>query len=215
MLRISLAFLLLLASQLLSAAPQLHALPVLTGIDVGAISISATGAVVEINTLETAGNTTLRNWNDFNIGETALVNFHTDPSSSLTVNRINNTSTSTINGILNANSGSGISEVRIDSGMLLNNDVNLSVSGGNIVLESGIFSGDSVTISAGTNIDVYDFGNDVTLTYLSNGWFGTNSIHTNFTIVQTVVPLPAAFYLFLTAFAYLIRFSSKNNYSGN
>ena len=59
MLRISLAFTLLLASQLLSAAPQLHALPVLTGIDVGAISISATGAVVEINTLETAGNTTL------------------------------------------------------------------------------------------------------------------------------------------------------------
>ncbi|MBT8541411.1 filamentous hemagglutinin N-terminal domain-containing protein, partial [Polynucleobacter paneuropaeus] len=82
------------------AAPAANALPTNGQVVAGQANISQTGNVMNINQ---STQRAVINWDSFNVGKNATVNFNQPNSSASTLNRVNGASQSMINGAVNAN----------------------------------------------------------------------------------------------------------------
>ena len=82
------------------AAPAANALPTNGQVVAGQANISQSGNVMNINQ---STQRAVINWDSFNVGKNATVNFNQPNSASSTLNRVNGASQSMINGAVNAN----------------------------------------------------------------------------------------------------------------
>ncbi|MBT8607988.1 filamentous hemagglutinin N-terminal domain-containing protein [Polynucleobacter paneuropaeus] len=82
------------------AAPAANALPTNGQVVAGQANISQTGNVMNINQ---STQRAVINWDSFNVGKNATVNFNQPNSGASTLNRVNGASQSMINGAVNAN----------------------------------------------------------------------------------------------------------------
>ncbi|MBT8560971.1 filamentous hemagglutinin N-terminal domain-containing protein [Polynucleobacter paneuropaeus] len=82
------------------AAPATNALPTNGQVVAGQANISQTGNVMNINQ---STQRAVINWDSFNVGKNATVNFNQPNSGASTLNRVNGASQSMINGAVNAN----------------------------------------------------------------------------------------------------------------
>jgi len=96
----SLALTSILASSHVFAAPAANALPTNGRVAAGQASISQSGNVMNINQ---STQRAVINWDSFNVGKNATVNFNQPNSGASTLNRVNGASQSMINGAVNAN----------------------------------------------------------------------------------------------------------------
>ncbi|WP_143070642.1 filamentous hemagglutinin N-terminal domain-containing protein, partial [Polynucleobacter sp. QLW-P1DATA-2] len=96
----SLALTSILASSHVFAAPAANALPTNGQVAAGQASISQSGNVMNINQ---STQRAVINWDSFNVGKNATVNFNQPNSGASTLNRVNGASQSMINGAVNAN----------------------------------------------------------------------------------------------------------------
>ena len=134
------------AALLAQSSPSLPATALPTGGTVvagsGAANIGTSGNTMTIN--QTTANAVI-NWSSFNIGSSATVNFNQPNSSSVTVNRATGSSSSTIDGALNANGNIFLLNA---NGILIDSSAKINVGG---FVASTLDVPDTASFGSGSN----------------------------------------------------------------